>query len=166
MKRKLLFTSTALLVLAGAAGFVHYYNPFAPRIGGLLRFEPGKVRGLENAQMKYQTRAQTARKYQRYWNDIEAAMRGSGASDGEVRGVLATAQKHFSFHDEYSFIYGVPVHARRVWHRFQPIWIISFRWGVGYDDFSRGLTEPPGHVRVLGISGRKPYKQLDTWTCG
>jgi hypothetical protein len=79
--------------------------------------------------------------------------------------VLATARKHFS-QSINVFIYGVPVKAKRIWVRFQPVWVIKFGWGVGDDNPKTGLTEPPSHVRTLVIGGRKPYKQLGMCTCG
>ena len=160
----------SLIVIAGTAAFIHYYNPFQP--GDLDLFlskeltRIPKLHSISQEGMTHATHTQVLKKYDSQWKKIEDAMHESGASDTEVRGVITTARKHFSYIDDYSgFNYGVPVDAKRVWFRFKPIWIIKFRWGVGYEDPKTGLTEPPSHIRVLAIDAREPYKQLAMQTC-
>lgn len=169
VKRKGLSVLGVLVLLIAGTAFVRYYNPFAPaNIDKLLSREAAKmpnVNFIDDVGMMMSTRLLVTKKYEKWWRKLEDDMRGSGASDAEIRGVLATAHKHFSGGDiESGFIYGVPVKAKRVWVRFKPVWIIKFGWGLGYD--GDGMIEPPDHVRTLAIEARKPYRELAMQTCG
>jgi hypothetical protein len=171
MKRPRVIVLIAVILATGAYSLIHYYNPFAPAdIDEMLSLGPDKMELIafkDTGGMTQMTLAQVNRKYERNWRDLETLMRKTGASDEEVRGVLASVRKEFSFKGEYTdFIYGVPTGVRRIWHRFQPVWIINFHWGIGYEDPKGGLTESPSHVRTYAISGRKPFKVLGMRTCG
>ena len=168
MKRTLLFVLVGLVFLIALGAFVHYYNPFAPTdINKLLSREAGRmpsVKIIGNDSMMISTHHLVVRKYANWWRKIEADMHKSGASDAEIRGVLATAHKHFAGGDDKSsFIYGVPIKAKRAWVRFRPVWIIKFGWGLGYE--GEGMIEPPDHVRSLAIEAHKPYRELAMQTC-
>lgn len=170
MKRKKIFAISVAFVVLIAAAFVHYYNPFARSVDSIISRQFATMRGAklgqEEMMMTQLTNAQVNKKWSFRWKILEDEMRKKGASDAEIKGVIATAHKHFSSQSyDSSYTYGVPVGVTRVWYRFQPIWIIKFGWGMGSDN-QGDITEGPSHRRVLGISARKPYKLLGMQTCG
>ncbi len=166
MKPNRLILLVIAVILVVLAATWRLYNPLAPSgVKALIDSELKEMPGAEldgGGMMMNVTYAQVMRKWESKWKDMERSVRRGAASESEAEGVLATARKHFGSGDN-EFFYGVPVQTKRIWYRFRPVWIIKFRWGIGSDG---GPTEPPSHIRTLGISGTKPHKLLAVSTCG
>ena len=168
MKGKRVKVLLLIVFSAAVAGFMHYYNPLAPaKIDDILSKE---LNGMPHLRHKGKSvgmlpisRAELMKKYERDWKETEVEIRKAGASKEELEGIMRTARKHFSGTiDGDSYMYGVPVRARRIWIKFKPIWIVDFRWGIGEKG---GFIESPDHVQAIAIDARKPYNQLGMASC-